>query len=172
MGLFINTTLNYISIRPRLINKSENNLISNDEQLFYATDLLLITFSIILLANPRGKNSINSQINPGSTDDSQNSKVCTINILLDSGTSESIVHKDVLHKGNQTLKDKKNKRLTMAGIFNTYLLVELKLKLPESNHSAKIYAKCNLTDDELNYNLILGSDILHELAMIFFQLRK
>ena len=35
------------------------------------------------------------------------------------------------------------------------------------NHSAKIFAKCHLTGKLLNYNLILGRDILHELGMIF-----
>ena len=44
---------------------------------------------------------------------------------------------------------------------------EIILKTPELNHSAEIYAKHHLTDKLLNYNLILGRDILHELGIIF-----
>ena len=57
-----------------------------------------ITFGIILPPNPRGKNLINSQINPGTMDENKNSKVHTIKILLDSGASISIVRKDILYK--------------------------------------------------------------------------
>ena len=55
----------------------------------------------------------------------------------------------------------------MAGTFNTTFVREIILKLPELNHSAEIYAKCHLTDTLLNYNLILGRDILYELGIIF-----
>ena len=55
----------------------------------------------------------------------------------------------------------------MAGTFNTAFATEVILKLLELNHSAKIYAKCHLTDELLNYDLILGRDILHKLRIIF-----
>ena len=55
----------------------------------------------------------------------------------------------------------------MAGTFNTTFVTEIILKLSELNHSAEIYAKCHLTDKLLNYDLILGRDILHELGIIF-----
>ena len=51
---------------------------------------------------------------------------------------------------------------TTAGTFNTTFATETILKLPELNHSAEIYAICHLTDKLLNYNLILGRDILQE----------
>ena len=86
---------------------------------------------------------------------------------MDSGASASIVRKDVLHVRHKILKDKKNKWSTMAGTFNTSFVTEMILKLPELNHSAEIYAKCHLTDKLLNYDLILGRDILHELGIIF-----
>ena len=56
----------------------------------------------------------------------------------------------------------------MIGTFNTKFMVlkEIILKLPAFNHSAKIYVKFMLSDKLLNYNLILGRDILHT------QLRK
>ena len=55
----------------------------------------------------------------------------------------------------------------MAGTFNTTFVTEMILKLPGLSHSAEIYAKCHLTDKLLNYDLILGRDILHELGIIF-----
>ena len=99
----------------------------------------------------------------GNLDKNKNSKVRTIKILLDSGASASIVRKDVLHVRHKILKDKKNKWSTMAGIFVTNII----LKLPELNHSAEISAKCHLTEKLLNYDLILGRDILHDLGIIF-----
>ena len=122
---------------------------------------------MILSPNSRGKKSTNSQINPGTSDENKNSKLRTIKILLDSGASASIVRKDVLHVHHKILKDKKNKWSTMAGTFNTTFVTEIILKLPELNHSAEIYAKCHLTDKFLNYDLILGRDILHERGIIF-----
>ena len=65
------------------------------------------------------------------------------------------------------LKIKKNKWSTIAGTINTTSVTEIMLKLPEINHSAKIYAKCYFTDKLLNINLILDRDILHKLGIIF-----
>ena len=79
--LFINTSLNHMSIRSRLVSQPKNKLISNNEQLFNAADLLPITFGAILPPNPRGKTSKTSQINPGTLDENKNSKVHTIKIL-------------------------------------------------------------------------------------------
>ena len=53
----------------------------------------------------------------------------------------------------------------MAGTFNTTFVTESKLKLLKLNYSAEIYAKCHLTNKLLNYDLILGRDILHELGL-------
>ena len=122
---------------------------------------------VILFPNPRGKISTNSQIIPVNSDENKNSKVCTIKILLDNGASASIVREDVLYKCHKILKDKKNNWSTMAGTFNKTFITEIILKLSELNHSAEIYAKCHLMDELLNYDLILGRDILHELRIIF-----
>ena len=48
LDLFINTCLNHISIRSRLISQPNNKLISSSGQLFNATDLLPITFGVIV----------------------------------------------------------------------------------------------------------------------------
>ena len=44
-------------------------------------DLSPITFGVILSPKLRGKISTNSQINPATSDENKNSKVCTIKIL-------------------------------------------------------------------------------------------
>ena len=62
-----------------------------------------LNFGVILPANPRGKNTTTSQINPGTSDENNNSKVCTIKILLDSTASASIVRKDVLYEHHKIL---------------------------------------------------------------------
>ena len=109
MDLFINTNVNHISIRSRLVSQPNNKLNSNSEQLFNAMDILPITSGIILPPKLSGKISRNSQIFPVTSDENKNSKVCTIQILLDSGASASIIHKDVLYKRHKILKDNKNK---------------------------------------------------------------
>ena len=78
-------------IRSCLVSHPNNRLILNNEQLFNATDLSPITFSMILSLNPCGKNLTNSQIIPVTTDENKESKVHTIKILLDSGESVAIV---------------------------------------------------------------------------------
>ena len=55
LGLFINTSLNHISIRSCLVSQPKNKLISNSEQLLNATDLLPITFIVILSPKLSGK---------------------------------------------------------------------------------------------------------------------
>ena len=55
----------------------------------------------------------------------------------------------------------------MIGTFNSTFVTEIILKLLELNQSAKIHTKCHLTDNLLNYNLILGRDILHEQGIIY-----
>ena len=73
----------------------------------------------------------------------------------------------MLYVRHKILKDKKNKWSTVAGTFNATFVTEIILKLPELNHSVVNNAKCNLTDKLLNHNLILGSDIIHKLGIIF-----
>ena len=61
-------------IRSHLARQPKNKLISNNEQLFNATDLSPITFGVILPPNPRGRNSTNSQIYPKTSDETKYSK--------------------------------------------------------------------------------------------------
>ena len=93
----------------RLVRQPNSKLISNNEQLFHATDLSPTTFGIILPPNPRVKILTNSYINTRTTDKNKNSKLRTIKILFDSGANESIINKDILHERHKILHDKKNK---------------------------------------------------------------
>ena len=102
LDLFINTTINHMSIRSRLVSQSNKNLKLNSEQLFNSTDLSPITFGTILPPKLHGDISTNSQIIPVNLDENKNPKVRTIKILLDSSSSASIVLRDVLHKRVQT----------------------------------------------------------------------
>ena len=117
--------------------------------------------------SPCNYDLINSQINPVTTPENKNHKVHTTKILLDSVASSLIVRKVVLEEHHRILKDKMNKWLIMAWTFNTIFVTEVNLKHLELNHYAGIYAKCNLTNKLLNYDLILGRDILHKLGIIF-----
>ena len=95
----------------------------------------------------------------------KNSKVLTIKTLLDSGANASIVRKDIIHKRHKILKDKKNKWSVMAGTFKITFVTNLILKLPEVNYSTDIYKKCHNTDKLLNYDLILGNNILYKVGI-------
>ena len=91
MDLFINTSLNHMTIRSHLVSQPNKKSKQNSEQLFDSTDLSPITFGVILPPKLRRKISTNSQILPVNLDENKNSKERTIKILLDSGASVSIV---------------------------------------------------------------------------------
>ena len=141
-------------------------------QWFNATNSSPITFGVTFPLKLRSKISTNSQINPTASDENKYSNVHTIKIYLYNGASASIIRKDVLYKRHKFLRDKKNKWSTVAGTFNTTFVTEIILKIPELNHPAEIYAKYHLTDKLLNYNWLLGRDILHKLGIIFNFINK
>ena len=87
--------------------------------------LILRIYHLILPPNPRSKNLTNSQIHTKPSDENKNSKVRTIEILLDSGASALIVPKDVFYERHKILKDKKNKWSTMAGTLDTSFVTEI-----------------------------------------------
>ena len=61
-----------MSIKSCLVSQPYNELMSNSEQLFDATDLSPIPFSVILPPKLSGKISTNSQINPETSDENRN----------------------------------------------------------------------------------------------------
>ena len=101
LDLFINTSLNHMSTRSCLLSQAKNKLISNS-----GCHGFIITISVILHPNPRGKISTNSQINPITSDENKNSKVSTIKLLLDNGASALIICKDILYECHRIVKGK------------------------------------------------------------------
>ena len=71
--LFINTSLNHISIRSRLVSQPNKKLKLNSEQFYNSTDLLPIIFGVILPPKLRGNISTNSQIHPVNSDENKSS---------------------------------------------------------------------------------------------------
>ena len=53
----------------------------------------------------------------------------------------------------------------MAGSFSTSYKVEVKLKLPELNFTAHIFAPFHVTSQKSNYDAIFGRDLLRELGI-------
>ena len=98
MNHFINTSLNHMVFRSRLVSRPKIKSISSCEYLFNATDLLPITLGVILPSTLRGKNSINSQNDPGTLHENKTSNVHTIKILLDSDASASTIRNNILYE--------------------------------------------------------------------------
>ena len=63
LDLFINTSLNHMSIKSRLVSQPNKKLNLNSEQSINSKDLSPITFGVILTPKLRGKISTNSEIN-------------------------------------------------------------------------------------------------------------
>ena len=111
-----------------------------------------------------------SQINPGATDEIEILKYVLLKYYLivvlvhQSQIKKSYTNATKLSKIN---KIKTNKWSTKAGTFYTITMDKSKLKLPEYNQTMEISVESHLTDKSLNYDLILGRDILHKLGIIF-----
>ena len=95
------------------------------------------------------------------------SKSRYVKILMDSGASASIIHDQFVRTSKiNTRKTSANKWSTMAGSFSTSCEVEVKLKLPELNVTAHIFAKFYVTSQKSNYDVIFDRDLLQELSLI------
>ena len=73
LDLFINTSLNHMSIRSCLVIQPNLKLKLNGEQSINASDLLPITFGVSVPPKLRGIISTNSQIYPVNLDENKNS---------------------------------------------------------------------------------------------------
>ena len=94
------------------------------------------------------------------------SKSRYVKILMDSGASASIIHDSFVRTNKfNTRKTSANKWSTMAGSFSTSCEVEVKLKLPELNVTAHIFAPFHVTSQKSNYDVIFGRDLLRELGI-------
>ena len=89
-----------------------------------------------------------------------------LRILLDSGASKSIIHSSYLRKGEFRKNDVAHEWSTMAGTFKTTRRTEVKLKLPELSDTAEMSVCCHVSKQQkINYDLILGREILRELGI-------
>ena len=87
-----------------------------------------------------------------------------VKILMDSGASASIIHNSFVRVNEfNTRKKSKNKWSTMAGYFSTSYKAEVKIKLPELNVTAHIFAPVQVSSQKSNYNVIFRRDLLQEL---------
>ena len=87
----------------------------------------------------------------------------TIKILLDSSTNALIIRKTCCTSNTKFLKIKRINGKLWQGPSHTTFVTEITLKLLELYHSTK----CYLTDKLINYDFILGRDMLHKLGIIF-----
>ena len=89
-----------------------------------------------------------------------------VKILVDNGASASIIHDSFvcMNKYNNR-KTYKNDKFTMAGSFSTSYEAEVKIKSPEVNFTALIFAPFHVTSQKSSYNVIFDPDILRELGI-------
>ena len=159
----INANCNYESFRSRLIsqpnsNKNYKNVITSKQK-----NLVPITFNELI---PEDEIRTNDS---GNTSILQNDVCSTskyVNIMMDSGASLSIIHDSFVHADKfNTRKTSKNKWSTMAGSFLTLCKAEDKIKLPELNVMAHIFAPYYVISQKSNYNVIYDQDLQHELGI-------
>ena len=87
-------------------------------------------------------------------------------ILMDSGASALIIHNSFVRTNKYNTKiTSENKRSTMAGSFSTSCKAEVKIKLPELNFTAYIFAPFHVTSQKSNYDVIFGRDLQQKLGM-------
>ena len=86
---------------------------------------------------------------------------------MDSGASASIIHYSFVCRNKfNTRKISANKWSTMVGSYLTSCKAEVKLKLPELNSTAHIFAPFHVTSQNSNYNVIFGQNLLWEHRII------
>ena len=92
-----------------------------------------------------------------------------IRILLDSGTTATIILSKYVHKDISKYKGQPTKWKTMGGIFTTKQRALVEFKLPEFSNSRTIGAKVHVDDmtnpDNAQYDMIMGTDLLESLGI-------
>ena len=92
-------------------------------------------------------------------------KYKTVRILCDTGATATIVKHDLVKNLNVT-RDPTTSWTTPAGTFKTDEKVRLDLKLPEFHQNKNISWSAHVTRMPMNYDIILGEDLLKELQFI------
>ena len=88
----------------------------------------------------------------------------TIKILLDTGGSDTIVNEKYVSKLTK-IKGSQQKWQTAAGELKTTEQVQVRMTLPELHEKRVIDWKMHVTKNELNYDMIIGRDLLSELGI-------
>ena len=93
----------------------------------------------------------------------------TYKVLLDTGSSSSIISTKVAKYGVNIQKGKGNKVEwnTAAGSFSTTTMKQLVFQLPEFSSKKKIVHNFHVTQGmALTYDMIIGRDLLNELGIV------
>ena len=88
----------------------------------------------------------------------------TIKILLDTGGSDTIVNAKFVSKLSK-IKGSKQTWQTAAGDLSTSEQVQVQMTLPELHEKRVVHWKMHVTENELNYDMIMGRDLLAELGI-------
>ena len=89
-----------------------------------------------------------------------------VKILMDSSARASIIQDSFVCRNKlNTSKTSANKWSTMAGSFLTLREAEGKIKLPEFNATAHIFAPFHATSQKSNYDVSFGRDLQQELGI-------
>ena len=95
-------------------------------------------------------------------------KISAIRILLDSGTSSTIILRDYALNISK-YKHESTKWRTMGGMFKTRRKAQLQFKLPEFSHNKKItwvaHVDEHTNSTESQYDMIIGSDLMEALGI-------
>ena len=165
----INSNFNYESMRSRLASHPNKTITKNSSE---NTDLVPITFGLIVNKISEIKNNpktifSHQKKRTNSTNSKKIKKIKKpVRILLDSGASASIIHKDFVSKENYVKSKDVQQWTTMAGTFKTTRTAHVTLKLPELNHTAEISANFHVTNQKSTYNIIFGRKLLKDLGII------
>ena len=100
-----------------------------------------------------------------------------VKILIDSGTSASIIHNSFVRSNKfYMIKTSANKWSTMAGYFSTLCKAEVKIKLPQLNLIAHTFASFHVTSQKSNYHVIflweLGRNLDFQNNFVGWELTK
>ena len=92
------------------------------------------------------------------------SQAKTITILFDSGSEESVIQKNTLGK---YISENTTPTLwsTAGGDLTTYAKTKVEFTLPEFYENTLLVWKMHVFDQKLNYDIIIGRDLMRELGI-------
>ena len=94
----------------------------------------------------------------------KNPKERRIKILLDSGSSGTLINDTVVSK-LRNRAEAETQWKTAAGTFTTKGKCKIRFRLPEFYEHRSVDWKVHVTAKQMGYDMIIGRDLLHELGM-------